>query len=197
MKTDPYAAKLKHLNGMPSISKLQSLIENAWKEGFDEQGRDQLGGKLVNTRKWIGATEIAAFLLSVGIRVDVVDFQRPTANDGTHPKMFQWVLDFYKSRSNSYAPPLYFQHEGHSRTICGVEVMKNGQLRLLVFDPSCGNMSHILGGNDKNMGQVMKGLRKTLGSMKNQQYQIVAVKGVYNSIGEAKNDRVIRGVRIP
>jgi hypothetical protein len=37
-------------------------IEEAWAAGFDVQGRDQLGGRLRNTRKWIGATEIVAFL---------------------------------------------------------------------------------------------------------------------------------------
>jgi hypothetical protein len=53
---------------MPSISRLQQHIEWAWRQGFDLQGCDQLGGKLFNTRKWIGATEVVTFLSSLRIR---------------------------------------------------------------------------------------------------------------------------------
>ncbi|XP_033116097.1 zinc finger-containing ubiquitin peptidase 1-like, partial [Anneissia japonica] len=52
---------------MPSISKIQQLIEKAWEEGYDEQGREQLGGKIYNTRKWIGATEVMAFFTSLKV----------------------------------------------------------------------------------------------------------------------------------
>ena len=54
--------------GMPSISRLQRMIEAAWERGFDAQGREQLGGKLHRTRKWIGATEIVTFLASIRIK---------------------------------------------------------------------------------------------------------------------------------
>lgn len=36
--------------GVPSIPKLQELLECAWREGFDPAGCEQLGGKVVNTR---------------------------------------------------------------------------------------------------------------------------------------------------
>lgn len=52
----------------PSISKLQLHLEWAWRQGFDVQGCDQLGGKIHNTRKWIGATEIVTVLSSLKIR---------------------------------------------------------------------------------------------------------------------------------
>ena len=62
-----------------------------------------------------------------------------------------------------HVPPLYFQHQGHSRTIVGVEVMKSGvgsggsgsggggtsnnaSVRLLVFDPSNSKMANFLAG---------------------------------------------------
>ncbi|KAL8802123.1 MAG: hypothetical protein Q9200_006692 [Gallowayella weberi] len=32
--------------------------------------------------------------------------------------------------------PIYFQHQGHSLTIVGLEVRKSGSRNLLVFDPS-------------------------------------------------------------
>lgn len=53
---------------MPSIFKIQDLIESAWSKGFDQIGRSQLGGKLKNTAKWIGSTDIAAMFLSLRIR---------------------------------------------------------------------------------------------------------------------------------
>jgi len=53
---------------MPSVLRLQQLIEHAWAAGFDEAGCRQLSGKLVDTRKWIGATEIYAMLSFLGVR---------------------------------------------------------------------------------------------------------------------------------
>jgi len=53
---------------MPSVYKLQQLIEQAWAAGYDEAGCRQLAGKLVGTRKWIGATEIYAVLTFLGVR---------------------------------------------------------------------------------------------------------------------------------
>ena len=50
-----------------------------------------------------------------------------------------------------HVPPLYFQHQGHSRTIVGVEVMKSdggGGVRLLVFDPSNSKMGNFLAGGE-------------------------------------------------
>ena len=53
---------------IPSISKIQRLIEAAWQKGFDRAGCEQLGGKVINTTKWIGATEIVATLSSLKIK---------------------------------------------------------------------------------------------------------------------------------
>jgi len=37
---------------------------------------------------------------------------------------------------SSFVPPLYFQHQGHSRTIIGIlRNLKSGRFRLLVLDP--------------------------------------------------------------
>ena len=107
---------------------LQSLIEAAWRKGFDVQGSEQLGGKLVNTRKWIGATEIVAFFTANRIKTELLDFHTPTTKDGTHPKLFQWVLDYFRerARAKAFTPPLYLQHQGHSRTIVGIEVLASG-----------------------------------------------------------------------
>ena len=53
---------------IPSIPKIQRLIEAAWQKGFDPQGSDQLGGNVINTTKWIGATEIVATLSALKIK---------------------------------------------------------------------------------------------------------------------------------
>jgi len=44
------------------------LIETAWQKGFDRAGCEQLGGRVINTTKWIGATEIVATLSSLKIK---------------------------------------------------------------------------------------------------------------------------------
>ena len=36
--------------------------------GYDQQGAAQLGHKLIKTKKWIGATDIAAALRFIGLR---------------------------------------------------------------------------------------------------------------------------------
>ena len=53
---------------IPSIPKIQTLLESAWKKGFDVAGCEQLGQQVVNTAKWIGATEIVATLSSLNVR---------------------------------------------------------------------------------------------------------------------------------
>ena len=59
---------------VPSIEALQAAVEAAWQAGFDRRGAQQLGHRLVGTRKWVGTTEAAALLRSFGIRARVVDF---------------------------------------------------------------------------------------------------------------------------
>lgn len=53
---------------VPSIPQVQSMIEEAWKEGLDPQGASHFNQRLQGTRAWIGATEIYSLLTSLGIR---------------------------------------------------------------------------------------------------------------------------------
>jgi hypothetical protein len=53
---------------MPSVTKIQQLIENAWQNGFDLLGKAQLGGTLKNTSKWIGASDVCAMFSFLKIR---------------------------------------------------------------------------------------------------------------------------------
>ncbi len=66
---------------MPSITKIQSLIENAWKSGFDLDGQSQLGGLLVGTSKWIGASDICAMFSCLRIRFFVGQIKSFLKND--------------------------------------------------------------------------------------------------------------------
>lgn len=67
---------------------------------------------------------------------------------------------------------------GHSRTVIGIEEKKNKTLCLLLFDPGCPSqeMQKLL--KQPSDGTSLKLLRKFLGSLKEKQYQIVAVDGV-------------------
>lgn len=77
---------------------------------FFRQGSEQLGCKLYNTRKWIGATEVMTLLSSLRINCQLIDFHRPTSFDGRHPELFNWVQRYFEERKQQ--PPLYLQHQG-------------------------------------------------------------------------------------
>jgi len=173
--------------GVPSIPRLQETLEAAWKQGFDPAGCEQLGGKVVNTRKWIGATEIYCILSYLGIACSIVDFHRPSGDGGTHPQLLNWVWRYY-SQSDTL-PPLYLQHQGHSRTICGIE--KCGKsIRLVILDPSHSYKTF----TQSSLRMVVK----PLASLRSQQYQIVCPTGI---LSEAERELVrtkpIPSTRIP
>uniref|UniRef100_A0A8D0C1D2 Zinc finger containing ubiquitin peptidase 1 n=1 Tax=Salvator merianae TaxID=96440 RepID=A0A8D0C1D2_SALMN len=171
-------------SSVPCIPKIQSLIEDAWKEGFDPQGASHFSSKLQGSKAWIGACEIYSLLTSLRLKCQVIDFHQPTGPSGTHPRLFEWVLNYYSSDKENGAkvvctskPPIYLQHQGHSRTIIGIEERKNKSLCLLIFDPgySSQEMQKLLKGID---GNSLKLLRRFSGSLKHKQYQLVATDGV-------------------
>lgn len=168
---------------VPSIPKIQKLIEDAWQKGFDEVGRKQLNGTLCNSRKWIGATEATCFLASFRIKAKIIDFWKSTGPNGTHPVMIKWIYDHFKemSTTSSFHPPLYFQHEGHSRTVIGAERTRSGQYRLLLFDPSTNRQKMQLFSNRSANPDILRFLRKNVNDLKKPQFQIVSVFGVMQS----------------
>ncbi|XP_072411482.1 zinc finger-containing ubiquitin peptidase 1 isoform X2 [Chiloscyllium punctatum] len=171
---------------IPCIPKIQSMIEEAWKDGFDPQGAAHFKNKLQGTRAWIGATEIYSLLTSLRIKCQIVDFHHPTGPSDTHPRLFEWMWQFYSSGRDAglclqskviwtSKPPIYLQHQGHSRTIIGIEERKNGTLCLLIFDPGNQEMQKLL---HRDITAVnLKMIRRFIGNMKHKQYQIVAVNG--------------------
>ncbi|KAL4233294.1 hypothetical protein ACF0H5_007978 [Mactra antiquata] len=196
LMTDPLYSKILLNHGrpqMPSIPKIQRLIETAWEKGFDKQGCDQLGGRVVNTVKWIGATEIVATLSSLSVKCKLLDFHNPSGPNGTHPKLFEWVKHYFE-KTAAFKPPLYLQHQGHSRTIVGVEELKDKSIRLLIFDPSVRKKQMQLFHSIVN-ANLMRTLRKSLDNLKAKQYQIVAVVGILSE-HEYKDHKTIQSERL-
>lgn len=159
-------------NSMPSISRLQKMVESAWTQGFDVQGKEQLGCKLHNTRKWIGTTEIVTLFSWMRIECQLVDFHRPTALNGCHPDLFAYVLRYFE-QPRPHTPPLYLQHQGHSRTIIGIEQKASG-LTLLILDPSHSPRQVASLGSSQD---TLRLIRRGPNAMKAPQYQIVSVVG--------------------
>ncbi|KAF5890264.1 zinc finger with UFM1-specific peptidase domain protein-like isoform X1 [Clarias magur] len=187
-RLEPYTS-LHTLPDAPSIPRVQALIEAAWAEGIDPQGAAQFNRKLKGTRAWIGATEIYAVLTSLRLRVRIVDFHQPTGPGDTHPRLLQWVKNYFSLPScasdrtpprvvKTNLPPIYLQHQGHSRSIIGVEERRNGSMCVLLFDPGCspGEMRKLLGPN-ASPAQFNR-LRKFPAHLKHKQYQVVSVEGV-------------------
>ncbi|KAK8754435.1 hypothetical protein OTU49_016266 [Cherax quadricarinatus] len=197
--TGYYARLFSGPNLMPSISQIQKLIEQAWRNGFDLQGCEQLGGKLSNTRKWIGATEVVTLLSSFRIRCQLIDCHRPTGADGTHPELFRWCLEYF-SKPAEFKPPIYLQHQGHSRTVIGVEQLggNEGGIRLLVLDPSHAptQVAQLL--HTHTAPAAMRLLRKPLSSMRAKQYQMVVVVGLIETEQEYQQSKILQAsTRIP
>ncbi|KAI4895916.1 hypothetical protein NFI96_019226 [Prochilodus magdalenae] len=173
---------------IPSIPQVQALIEKAWAEGIDPQGASHFNGKLQGTRAWIGATEIYTILTAHRVRARIVDFHQPTGPGNTHSRLFDWVKNYFLHSSRgsrlpprvvkTNLPPIYLQHQGHSRTIVGMEERKNGNVCVLLLDPGCpaGDMRKLL--NPNTAAASISRMRKFPGHLKHKQYQVVAAEGV-------------------
>ncbi|KAI8365676.1 peptidase family C78-domain-containing protein [Choanephora cucurbitarum] len=130
---------LKHVLDIHGI---QLLIEQAWKEGFDTLGAAQLDHRVFKTRKWIGTTEVYTLLAYLGIRSTIIDFHQPGPNR-LHHELMDWIQSYFSADIQSghqtvyitNRPPLYLQHQGHSRTVIGIELLKSGKRNLIMFDP--------------------------------------------------------------
>lgn len=178
------------LRVVPSIREIQKLIERAWKDGFDPDGALQLGGRLVATRKWIGASDIWAFFTSLRVKCQLVDFHRPSGPGSTHPLLLDWVRTYFQKKQD-FTAPIYLQHQGHSRTIIGYEVTAQGAGRLLLFDPS--NRART-GTQPLSASALFK--RCSLQDLQSDQYQLLAVVGVLSE-EERNGSKVIRSTRVP
>lgn len=56
-------------------------------------------------------------LLLLCCRCEIVDFHKPSGDNNTHPRLMQWVKDYFQEGQGKFLPPLYFQHQG-KRALC-------------------------------------------------------------------------------
>ncbi|CEP09171.1 hypothetical protein [Parasitella parasitica] len=132
------------LKSVLDIPGIQLLIEKAWQEGFDTLGAAQLDHHVFKTRKWIGTTEVYTLLAYLGIRSTIIDFHQPGPQQ-SHHELIDWIQSYFmdsaihkkstKTVCITNRPPLYLQHQGHSRTVVGIELLKSGKRNLIMFDP--------------------------------------------------------------
>ncbi|KAL1886361.1 hypothetical protein Plec18167_000291 [Paecilomyces lecythidis] len=127
---------------LPTILKLQDLIEQAWDMGFNSSGRVETGG-IKGTRKYIGTPEAQALFQSLGIRCEANAFHE-TTQLRAYDALLMHVAEYFRQGTSlegsdkvlkTDLPPIYLQHPGHSLTIIGFEVREDGSANLLVFDP--------------------------------------------------------------
>ncbi|KAJ1673513.1 hypothetical protein EV182_005085, partial [Spiromyces aspiralis] len=151
-------------DAIPDIYKLQQVLQDAWLAGFDPQGAEFFGHRILGSKEWIGTTEIYCLLSYMGIKCYIVDFYKPSGPNGSHPALFNWVESYFVGDNDSEVVygsgevrrimltrklPLYLQNQGHSRTIVGIEYRRpdvrgdgssssNASMSfdLLVFDPN-------------------------------------------------------------
>ena len=117
--------------------------------------------------------------------------------------------DAFASLENT--PPLYLQHEGHSRTIIGVEKKKNGSVGLLILGiilslSLCLSLTHTPTTTDPSDSGTrvagalekrdLKVLRFSLNALRHSQYQIVAVQPT-GGHDHSNLATTIRSLRIP
>ncbi|XP_049586533.1 zinc finger-containing ubiquitin peptidase 1 isoform X1 [Syngnathus scovelli] len=208
-RLDTFASPLQD-KSVPSIPRVQSMIEDAWKLGLDPQGASHFNHQLQGTRAWIGATEIYVLLTSLGISGRIVDFHQPTGPGGTHPRLFEWVKQYFSQSSTSSRlppriiqtslPPLYLQHQGHSRSIVGLEQRKTGSLCLLLLDPGSPSSDTMKLMSRDTASIAIRNVRKLPGSLKHKQYQVVGVDGVLSTEEKQiriSNSRTLCAERIP
>lgn len=181
--------------GMPSLLRIQQMLESAWNAGFDLDGSRHFDGNVVNTKSRIGATDVAALLSSRGIKCTIVDFHAPTEQNGTHPLLFDWAKDYF-ARPALLKPPLYFQYSGHSKTIVGVEEHHDDSLRLLILDPSVAPYKMKSAAQAEDSGNLIRLIRHPLSSLRRKQYQLLAVDGILNDY-EIEESKIIKSIRVP
>lgn len=143
---------------LPTILKIQDLIEEAWDNGINEVARVQTGG-IRNTRKYIGTPEVGtshcfkgdadqlqaqAFFLNAEIDCAVEVFGTDKARRIMAYEVLLPAIERYFAQAavedgstvcKTLLPPIYLQQPGHSLTIIGFERHHDGTCNLVVFDP--------------------------------------------------------------
>mmetsp|Transcript_43246 Transcript_43246/g.104738 ORF Transcript_43246/g.104738 Transcript_43246/m.104738 type:complete len:332 (+) Transcript_43246:2868-3863(+) len=59
---------------VPTVTQLESSLEEAWAEGFDPKGAEHYCHKILDRQLWIGTMEVASLLWYFGVDATVVQF---------------------------------------------------------------------------------------------------------------------------
>lgn len=194
---------------VPSVPEIAGRIEDAWRKGFDPEGRAEFDGKLIDKEVWIGATEVYILLRNLNLPAFVKDFETP--DDHFKRQMFEWIFSHFKywcngkscplhkrgfrsGRHPSFVPPLFCQWSGHSVTIVGAEKSRNGEITLLVLDPMRGFYQSILGSRSSrtNVSLVRRGLDHPQLAHPRFQFVSIPLQQVANEENEAPPARRTR-----
>ncbi|KAL7949214.1 peptidase family C78 domain-containing protein [Trichoderma barbatum] len=128
---------------IPSIFKIQDMIETAWDRGYNARGRAETGG-IRGTRKYIGTPEAQAFFASMGFPCSVQAFKASSEDGNASSRLLTAIERYFQQGAvgcmddklrPTLLPPIYLQRPKHSLTIVGLEKHKGGDVQLLVFDP--------------------------------------------------------------
>ncbi|XP_076909065.1 uncharacterized protein LOC143566192 [Bidens hawaiensis] len=176
---------------VPDIPSLQRWLEVAWGKGFDAAGSLDFDQSIYGKRAWIGTTECAALFRSFGLRARIVDFcisdkPQPGASSSTssgHQLLANWVWSYFSDNTSKSGvvvtekSPLYFQHNGHSRTIVGIQLksLPNGtrQYTLLILDPA--HKTHVLESCLSKKVGWQRFIKRGVHTLKKTEYQLCYV----------------------
>lgn len=104
---------------MPSVWKLQALLEAAWTLGFDPLGASQLAASvgsdrfhtspsdnsdltpddrnlvgLVDSTAWLGVSDLVSLFGSIGVRCSLLECRAPSGPNNTHPR-YSFLSSFW------------------------------------------------------------------------------------------------------
>ncbi|CAH8590045.1 unnamed protein product [Schistosoma turkestanicum] len=113
------------VSAMPSIWKLQALLESAWSLGFDPLGASQISSTInlnkissgdnptgsdemdstdsrnligiVDSTACLGATDMVSLFGSIGIRSSIIECRAPSGPGGTHPYLLTHIYSYVTS----------------------------------------------------------------------------------------------------
>ncbi|KAK6350670.1 hypothetical protein TWF718_003855 [Orbilia javanica] len=123
---------------IPTIIDIQKWIELAWDMGINAHAREETGG-ILYTRKYIGSSEVEAMFTSFGTSTIPRQFSEPNQQITALRHVWNYFSNGFDHETDRVVqtdkPPIYFQHQGHSMTIVGIEQYKCGTLCFLCFDP--------------------------------------------------------------
>ncbi len=108
--------------------------------------------------------------------------------------LFKYVREYFEKEtiSGRYVHPIYLQHQGHSRTIAGIEVAKNGAESLIIFDPGT-RRSRIEQNADNNFKLLNLFKRGPASFNKKSEYQLLVVRGLIESNEEYQVEFLVSG----